>query len=70
MMSILSRQEKIRSFLETFCEGRSISETSRLTFFPNELERFRKEFPQLVFEIKETSKTPTSKRHIVEISFR
>lgn len=67
MYEVLTRQEKLRSTL-TGLDDIIVGRSTQLRMFPGELKRFKKEFPNLTFEVMKTSKTPKSKMHVVNIT--
>lgn len=68
MLEHLTRQERIRSTLTGLYDTNVVATRSiHLKMFPGEVKRFKREFPDLNFDILETSKTTNSKIHVVKI---
>lgn len=65
----LSRQEKLRPIFESFESGASANNDKLvLKLYPPELDRFKEEFPNLVFSVVSTKKTTCYKIHEVVIT--
>lgn len=64
-----TRQDRKRESITNFVNGNSLSSnTLFLDLFPSELDRFKKEFPDLIFTVKNTHLHYSSKEHKVQIS--
>ncbi|MCI8352198.1 MAG: hypothetical protein HFJ58_00990 [Clostridia bacterium] len=64
-----TRQDRKREAITNFVDGNSLSSNNIfLDLFPNELDRFKKEFPDLIFTVKNTHLRYSCKEYKVQIS--
>lgn len=68
MMDQLSRKDRFYNLLKSFSDGATKSSNLKLTLYPGELVRFKKEFPELNFDIVDMHKKATSKKYEVSIT--